>query len=218
MAETDFVRSMFGSPSMWEAEAPPKRWGKRAKDRLALRRAAKVREGDDDHFYGPWKGGAKGSGGRPAPAGRRLLTSADVGPDDSRVGDAGVTEKDPYPSDPGGGDLQPILTRGDADGTGIPYRKRLGRCYELSGRYLLDNPNTNLVHGSIQGMGQPRIKHAWVETLGTDGRLTGIFEPISNAIQHPGAYGLFFNAHVDKRYPQKEALAHMVKKRHFGPW
>jgi hypothetical protein len=35
-------------------------------DRLALRR---LREGDDDHFYGPWKGGSKASGGRPGGSG-----------------------------------------------------------------------------------------------------------------------------------------------------
>jgi hypothetical protein len=34
--------------------------------RLSLR----IREGDDDHFYGPWKGGAKASGGRPGTSGR----------------------------------------------------------------------------------------------------------------------------------------------------
>jgi hypothetical protein len=34
------------------------RWGKRAE----------VREGDDDHFYGPWKGGSKAEGGRPGGA------------------------------------------------------------------------------------------------------------------------------------------------------
>jgi ribosomal protein S18 acetylase RimI-like enzyme len=32
----------------------------------AMERARALREaGDDDHFYGPWKGGKKGSGGRP---------------------------------------------------------------------------------------------------------------------------------------------------------
>jgi hypothetical protein len=30
---------------------------------------AKVREGDDDHFYGPWKGGSKAEGGRPGSGG-----------------------------------------------------------------------------------------------------------------------------------------------------
>ena len=44
-------------------------------------------------------------------------------------------------------------------------KARLGRCYELSGMLVLHNPGPGitLVHGSIQGMGKPRIEHAWVE-------------------------------------------------------
>ena len=39
---------------------------------------------------------------------------------------------------------------------------RLGQCYPLSYRYATRRPGRTLVHGSIQGMGQPRIGHAWV--------------------------------------------------------
>lgn len=144
-------------------------------------------------------------------------TSHDVGPDDSRVGDGGVTEANPYPFT--GDEQSRPMAQGNEDGTGERFRSRLGKCYELSGRYLMDHRgNANLVHGSIEGLGNPRIKHAWVEVLGRDGKVTGIYEPITNAIQHPASFGAFFNAHVDRRYPAMVALAAMVKIGHFGPW
>jgi len=151
--------------------------------------------------------------------GKGGTSSHDVGPDDPRVGDWGVTESNPYPFT---GDFLP-MEHGSVDGTRMSMSRRLGKCYELSGRYLLDRrDDTNLVHGSIEGsiegFGNPRIKHAWVEVLDKDGKVTGIYEPITNAIQDPASFGAYFSAHVDRRYPAREGLVNMVKHGHFGPW
>ena len=73
-----------------------------------------------------------------------------------------------------------VPTGSDADGTGIPFRERLGRCYELSGRYLMGTEGTTMVHGTIEGAGRPPIDHAWVVTK--EGK---VFEPASNHLYAP---------------------------------
>lgn len=59
---------------------------------------------------------------------------------------------------------------------GEPFKARLGRCYELAGRFASHNEDAILVHGSIQGFGKPRLDHAWVEIDG------GIWEPASGQL------------------------------------
>lgn len=59
----------------------------------------------------------------------------------------------------------------------LPFKKRLGRCYELPGQIVLHNPDTSLVHGSIQGLGNPRLAHAWVD-LPDD----SVWEPATNQV------------------------------------
>jgi hypothetical protein len=95
----------------------------------------------------------------------------------------------------------------------VPHKKRLGRCYELAGNLALHNPETQLIHGSIQGFGAPRIPHAWVVL--PDG---SIWEPATNKVwEKPIFYG-FFNAIVRKRYDQQTFMRMMVRHEHWGPW
>ena len=96
---------------------------------------------------------------------------------------------------------------------GGDLRSRLGRCYELSGRYVMDHPESTLVHGSIQGMGNPRIGHAWAITK--DGQ---VWEPATNQEYSPVVFNAVFNPHEDKRYPWSDALAKMTEHGTFGPW
>jgi hypothetical protein len=58
-----------------------------------------LREGDDDHFYGPWKGGSKAEGGRPGSGGGTPGAAEGKGrwvedpPSDSEVGWGGTEER-----------------------------------------------------------------------------------------------------------------------------
>lgn len=149
-------------------------------------RGKDIREADDDHFYGAWRGGSAKSGGGPA----------------SGTGDF----YDQHIASAAGG------YHGDEDGTGIPFEKRLGRCYELAGKYAMHNADATLVHGSIEGMGAPRIDHAWAETP------RGVYEPASNSLWSPLVFKALFHPEVKDRYPRVDALKAMTKEGHYGPW
>ena len=60
----------------------------------------------------------------------------------------------------------------------MKFEDRLRRCYELAGKGILHAPEgSTLVHGTIEGFGNPRIGHAWVEL--PDG---SVWEPISRVV------------------------------------
>jgi hypothetical protein len=96
-----------------------------------------------------------------------------------------------------------------------PMKARLGRCYELSGMLVLNNPGPGitLVHGSIQGMGRPRIEHAWVELA--DG---SVWEPATNQCWERQRFDSFFSAQVAMRYDFTTAMRRAVHHEHWGPW
>lgn len=101
-------------------------------------------------------------------------------------------------------------TTGDGDLAG-----RLGRCYELSGRYVaFENPSATLVHGSIQGGSQkPRIDHAWGELKNGD-----VWEPATNAVWPRAAFRSVFHPTESRRYSHDELLARILATEHWGPW
>lgn len=90
--------------------------------------------------------------------------------------------------------------------------ERLGRCYELAGRFVMDHPDTELVHGTIQRDPLPANPHAWVITP------SGIWEPITDETWEDGLFEVFFNAIPITTYTRLEALDMMVEHEHFGPW
>ena len=105
-------------------------------------------------------------------------------------------------------------------------RSRLGKCYQLSGRYATEHPGSVLVHGSIEGMGMPRLKHAFVLTSETHVDKTGgkqfkkwkVWEPVTNEVWELDAFCAFFSPHVDDEYTHKEVLAATLLTAHWGPW
>lgn len=97
---------------------------------------------------------------------------------------------------------------------GIPRKDRLGRCYELAGKYHVDNPDTTLVHGSIHGMGAPRIGHAWV--VHGDGKT--VWEPATGQEWDKPAFDAVFHAEPEHTYTHDQALTHMIEDGHWGPW
>ena len=99
--------------------------------------------------------------------------------------------------------------------------KRLGRCYELAGRYVMDlrrgrrpvpQGDVVLVHGSIQGFGNPRIGHAWVD-LGSK-----IYEPITDEEWDAYLFSQMFNAIPEASYPWDELSTMLAVYQHWGPW
>lgn len=92
---------------------------------------------------------------------------------------------------------------------------RLGRCYELSGRYVSQGTESDmvLVHGSIEGLGNPRIGHAWVVIPGI-----GIWEPATNNIWDPEVFQAFFAPVEHHAYTQEEVWTFTLQTEHWGPW
>lgn len=95
----------------------------------------------------------------------------------------------------------------------IAFNDRLGRCYELAARYAIDNPGSTLVHGSIQGMGAPRIGHAWV--VDADGE---VFEPTGGKHWDEMVFEEFHNAEGYMSYRGVEINRAAVRSGHWGPW
>lgn len=94
------------------------------------------------------------------------------------------------------------------------FQDRLGRCYELAGRYVINSSEgVSLVHGSIENYGNPRIKHAWVKF--SNG---AIYDAILDITFPSGAYEDFANTVEDNVYLKDEAVKLMLSTGNFGPW
>lgn len=102
-----------------------------------------------------------------------------------------------------------IASRGDAE----TFSDRVGRCYELSGRYVMDHRDCKLVHGSIQGFDNPRIDHAWVILPSGEH-----YDTILDLALPESAFIDYFNAEVDATYSMIELAENSVRTGHWGPW
>lgn len=105
----------------------------------------------------------------------------------------------------------------------ITESKTTGDCFQVAGRNMMDNPppEMTLVHAYVSGQGPlkgKRYSHAWNE-IGdvvidySNGRQIVMrksqYYMLGQIEQKQGEY---------KKYDQKEALRHMVKYKHWGPW
>ena len=74
---------------------------------------------------------------------------------------------------------------------------RLGRCFELSAKYVQDNSEWTLVHGVIDNHNGSRLTHAWCEK---DGQA---YDPVSKlSLPTSALYGLY--GVVDYKYNKFE--------------
>lgn len=92
----------------------------------------------------------------------------------------------------------------------IRARKRKGRCYELTGKGVIDNPDVGwvLVHGTVNG-----IPHAWFN------KGIMIYDPIFDEIYTCATYRNKYGPVMeDRRYSHKEAIEMVLKYNHYGPW
>jgi hypothetical protein len=92
-------------------------------------------------------------------------------------------------------------------------KSRLGRCYELSARFVVDHRDATLVHGSIEGMGHPRNPHAWVLLPSGD-----IFDPVLDSEMSADAWAAFASPRVERTFTRDELVPLLVEFGHWGPW
>jgi len=100
----------------------------------------------------------------------------------------------------------------------LTYNKsRLGRCYELSGQFMLnggddiDRPKL-LIHGRIENFGKG-VDHGWIV-----GYTDQVWEPITAQWFHPDFFKSWFHPIVYQSYTRIEALTLAVQFGHWGPW
>lgn len=95
----------------------------------------------------------------------------------------------------------------------VPFKERLGQCYALAGTFALEHLDTELVHGSIEGMGQPRLGHAWVVI--PNGQ---VWEPVSAMTLPQDAFERMFNPEVHFAYESWEWREYAYTTKNWGPW
>lgn len=99
--------------------------------------------------------------------------------------------------------------------------KRLGRCYELAGRELLERccSHTRLVHGMIARNGFV-VHHAWLEWEEEWFRGSGTvcWEPVTDLTLPQDAFERLFGAEKQVEYTRDEASKLMLRTKHYGPW
>jgi hypothetical protein len=92
---------------------------------------------------------------------------------------------------------------------------RLGKCYELSGRYVSVHPHSILVHGTLINpfnKGHPVLDHAWVE-IGNE-----IFDPVMDKTWPKQVYESLFKVKIEKKYTYDEVIKMMDTHSNWGPW
>ena len=95
----------------------------------------------------------------------------------------------------------------------VAFKDRLGNCYRLAAQYAIANRG-KLIHGSIEGMGKPRLDHAWVEL--DDG---SVWEPTLGQLFDANIFEIFASPIVHTRYNTwQEASLLALHTEHWGPW
>lgn len=96
--------------------------------------------------------------------------------------------------------------------------RRLGRCYELSAKHVLEYHDDVLVHGIVMdpsGMGKYiTIAHAWIEFQ--DG--TQVYDPVMDQTFLKEVYYQIYEAKAEATYTLKQLCPLLVTTKHYGPW
>ena len=83
----------------------------------------------------------------------------------------------------------------------------------FSGRFVAANPDTTLVHGSIEGMGKGRLGHAWVLLDGG-----AVWEPTTGSEYDPETFARVFSPEEHHRYSIGALMTWTQRTEHWGPW
>ena len=95
-------------------------------------------------------------------------------------------------------------------------KHRIGKCYELAGRYVIDHPDAVLVHGTFNGIRFVKIDfdndHAWVEENGE------VFDPVMDCRFPKEEYFELFQTTIQAKYNHDEVCRLTLETKHWGPW
>ncbi len=92
---------------------------------------------------------------------------------------------------------------------------RVGKCYELAGRYVSDHPDSVLIHGKLINpfsKGMSEVEHAWVEE-GNE-----IFDPVMDKRFPKHVYQSLFKVEEYNRYSYHDVHKMTSHHGHWGPW
>lgn len=95
--------------------------------------------------------------------------------------------------------------------------ERAGRCYELAGYALLLGTapaEAVLVHGSIEGFGNPRIGHAWLVLPD----MTTVWEPMQGRFWDARVWAAIAHPAVEASFTKLELAERTSETEHWGPW
>jgi len=98
--------------------------------------------------------------------------------------------------------------------------KKLGKCFILSGRYVLEHPDSKLVHGTITRKDGYTIEHGWTEKQTQMGKynVTMVYDPVLDLELPWDAYERMLGAKVKKKYDAEQMGISMLKAKNWGPW
>jgi hypothetical protein len=105
-------------------------------------------------------------------------------------------------------------------GEGID-KKRLGKCYVLSGRFVMDHPEYDLIHGTVtRRTDNYTIQHAWVEKIEESGKykIRMVYDPVMNESLPWDAYERLMGAKEENRYTHEQMIHTLAKQKNWGPW
>ena len=89
--------------------------------------------------------------------------------------------------------------------------KPIGTCYEDAWRFLIREEEGELVHGSVQTIGE-RINHAWVELPAF------VWEPRSGELIKKSDFYEMAEPREQARYTTEEAAIMAARTKNLGPW
>lgn len=92
-------------------------------------------------------------------------------------------------------------------------KDNLGKCYQLSWRWVTSHRDYKLVHGYISKQGSDIcIDHAWVE------KGNEVYDPVMEKEFPKAVYYTLFQAETAKVYSSSEASNMGAKTGVYGPW
>ncbi len=113
----------------------------------------------------------------------------------------------------GGGDDEPVEEDSDKD---LLERDWAGLCYTAALRWIRENPDCVLVHGSVLSEKlDKRIDHAWCE--GNE-IVIDLAMPVGARIIEREQYYRVIKPEVSRRYSSEDAIVLSIRTKHDGPW
>lgn len=92
------------------------------------------------------------------------------------------------------------------------FDSRLGECYPLAGRYVIDHPGSQLVHGYVENNGEG-VMHGYAITPNGN-----VYEPITDRVYTQANADDLFHVESVATYSYNEAMLKMAGEGHWGPW